>query len=88
MTEETLPHRIQLGAISYEVVIAVQSVSVGVEMISKRPDVPQDMREPLAILVNLAARAVEAAIVLQEELFAAFGLTPVSQEAANDEASE
>lgn len=75
---------IQIGALTYEVIIAIQSVSVGVETIAKRPDVPAAMKEPLAILNNLAGRAVEASILLQDAMWSMLGLSGVS-DIANDE---
>lgn len=72
------PINIELGALAYEVVIAIQSVSVGVEQIANRPDVPALMKEPLAILLNLANRATEASIILQDAMFKTFGLSGVS----------
>ena len=61
------PH-VQLGGLSYELVIAVSAVHAGVEMLGRRPDIPAAMKPPLQILENLASEAVEASISLQSSL--------------------
>jgi len=74
---------IQIGTLSYEIIIAAQSVSAGIEAISRRPDIPEAMREPLVILQNLSGRAVEASILLQDTLWSVLGISGIS-DAAND----
>jgi hypothetical protein len=75
---------IELGSLAYQVIIAVEAVSAGVEQIAKFPDVPEPMRKPLALLEDLARDAVATAVEMQDELFKTFGLGGMS-EPANDE---
>lgn len=74
---------IELGTMAYELVISTQSVSVGVESMASRPDVAPGMKESFVILQNLANRSVEAAIAMQDAMWAAFGLG-IAAEPAND----
>jgi len=75
---------VQLGGLSYELVIAVSAVHAGVEMLGRRPDIPAAMKPPLQILENLASEAVEASISLQSSLWEILGLG-ITAEPANDE---
>ena len=86
MTESNMPPlaiSVELGALLYETVILISSVQVGVEVIRKRPDA-RHLVQPLTILENLATRATEAAVILQDEFFKAFGISGVSDAPAND----